>query len=328
MPKVTVGMPTYNRCATLRETIPQVLAQTFTDFEFLIYSDGATDDTAAVVRSFSDPRITFIEDVNKGIPHPLNGLLVHATGEYIIILHDHDLFEPDMLAQAVAALDRYPTAGFVLQGSGWVDEDDLTKRQSMLLDLPELNDGQMFGRAMLLQPNSFSSQIHACCLVRRSAYDAVGKYYDAKFGFYSDIDLWLRLLARYDFVYLRYEWMWFRMREAVGHVMNKRQFDITQWLSATFEQDALLFFDNPNDLAACQALTARKTLRDNLRTTIQFGTQREAQLFEKGLRLVSQSPSVGWGSRTICQLLLSSNGLRSVVMWALQGVNRIRKARA
>ena len=57
IPKVTIGIPTYNRASSLRVAIEQVLAQTFKHYELIICNDGSTDDTIVVVNSFNDSRI-------------------------------------------------------------------------------------------------------------------------------------------------------------------------------------------------------------------------------------------------------------------------------
>src|ERR1700733_7780849 len=47
-PRVTVGIPTFNRSAWLQETITCVLAQTYTDFRLVVSDNASTDDTPAV----------------------------------------------------------------------------------------------------------------------------------------------------------------------------------------------------------------------------------------------------------------------------------------
>ena len=44
-PRVSVALPVYNCERYVAEAIESILAQTFTDFEFLIVDDGSTDGT-------------------------------------------------------------------------------------------------------------------------------------------------------------------------------------------------------------------------------------------------------------------------------------------
>ena len=60
-PRFTVLMPTHYRPDTIGYAIRSVLNQTVPDFELLVVGDGATAETAAVVRSFTDPRIRWFD---------------------------------------------------------------------------------------------------------------------------------------------------------------------------------------------------------------------------------------------------------------------------
>ena len=92
MPEVSVLMPVYNtRPEHLREAMESILAQTFTDFEFLILNDASSDPRVEeVVQSFSDPRIVYaVNEKNLGISGSRNRLLDMAKGEYLAVM-DHD----------------------------------------------------------------------------------------------------------------------------------------------------------------------------------------------------------------------------------------------
>ena len=59
-------MPVYNAERFLAPAIDSVLAQTFTDFEFLILDDGSTDKSVSIIQSYSDPRIRFYQNEQNG----------------------------------------------------------------------------------------------------------------------------------------------------------------------------------------------------------------------------------------------------------------------
>ena len=67
-PRVTVGIPTWNRSALLREALDSVLAQTLRDLEVYVFDDGSSDDTAEVVAGYDDPRVHYV----RNLGHPDN----------------------------------------------------------------------------------------------------------------------------------------------------------------------------------------------------------------------------------------------------------------
>jgi glycosyltransferase involved in cell wall biosynthesis len=240
-PRVTIGLPTRNRADLLKQTIESILTQSFGDFELIIVNDGSTDNTADIISTFSDKRILSINSVAKGIPYPINEVLAKAKGEYIMILHDHDIFSERLVEECVDAFSAYPNAGFVLPGSAWVYEDGISGYSEMLLDLNPLNSGVLFGQNMYLS-DSFNSPIHACCMVRAEAYNRIGRNYSSDFGFYADIDVWLRLLASFDFIYVKRVLITFRTREKVNHTMFQKDFQIASWLYSLFDRNCERFF--------------------------------------------------------------------------------------
>ena len=59
-PVVSVIIATYNRSRVLAHAIESVRYSTVSNWELIVVGDHCTDDTAAIVASFDDPRITFI----------------------------------------------------------------------------------------------------------------------------------------------------------------------------------------------------------------------------------------------------------------------------
>lgn len=91
---ISVIIPTYNRAHILSRAIESVLAQTYQHWELIIVDDGSTDSTATVVAAYTDPRIRFIHQENKGPSAARNKGIHTAQGDLICYLDSDDEFLP------------------------------------------------------------------------------------------------------------------------------------------------------------------------------------------------------------------------------------------
>ena len=66
-PLVSVITPAYNHGRYIGQSIQSLLAQTYSNWELVVVDDGSTDNTAEVVQSFGDPRITYLYQENRGV---------------------------------------------------------------------------------------------------------------------------------------------------------------------------------------------------------------------------------------------------------------------
>ena len=317
-------MPTFNRAKSLRKAIEQVLAQTFSDFEFIIYNDGSTDDTVNVINSFSDTRIVFINEINKGIPHPLNGILNFARGEYIIILHDHDKFRPQLIEKSVRALDEHPEVGFVLQGCAWINSDETTGYQVFNLELPLINNGRNFGEQLLLNKTGFSSPIHACCMVRNSAYEKVGKYYNEKFGFNSDVDLWFRLLNYFNFIYLPEILFVFTGREE-NHLQKKNVWQITKWQHDIYLTNIEHFFENDSNKSIAIKKITKKIKKNNFINLSASLASNDIGMIHEGIAYLKNSENYVI-TKLILSILNKSEFTTRMITRTSSFINSLRKS--
>ena len=109
-------MPAFNAGPYIRESIESVLAQTYTDFEYLIIDDGSQDETASILESFKDTRIRIIRhENNRGLIATLNEGIMEAKGSIIARMDADDVCLPGRLAHQLEILRENPE--YVLVGS-------------------------------------------------------------------------------------------------------------------------------------------------------------------------------------------------------------------
>jgi glycosyltransferase involved in cell wall biosynthesis len=114
-PLVSVCVTTWNRAALLTERcIPSVLGQTWEHLEMIVVGDGCTDDTGERVARIKDPRLTFINQTERGAyprdperrwmvagTHAINRARRMAKGDWVTQLDDDDEYTRDRLEKLV-----------------------------------------------------------------------------------------------------------------------------------------------------------------------------------------------------------------------------------
>ncbi len=88
-----------------------------TRIQYLIIDGGSSDDTADVVREYSN-RLTWISEKDRGQSHAINKGFSMARGEILAWLNSDDTILPGAVWEAVRAFERRPEAGAVY-GEGY-----------------------------------------------------------------------------------------------------------------------------------------------------------------------------------------------------------------
>lgn len=321
MPKVTIGMPTYNRAEYLKTSIPQVLNQTYSDFEFIICDDCSSDNTPEVVKSFSDSRIRYYRnEKNLNIPGVLNRILNISVGEYIIFLHDHDIFEPNLLKKMCILLETNPEIGFVHPGVAFINSDG-SSRKDLIADFPIIMSGHDLADKILLSDN-FTSPICACGVVRRKAYEEVGFYYDDKFGFVSDVDMWLRLLMKFKVGYINEPILFCRIRED-DHQFSKVSWKVNKWLVGLFKENIDRKYKNDKALhALALKIWQKKTKKLYRHSLIKSLVDKNYKTINDGISIIKSEPN---GLFNILFCFLRIPFIFTITSSLLATINKVRK---
>jgi len=203
MPTVSVLMPVYNQRRYVVEAVESILAQDFTDFEFVIVDDGSTDGSRAILERLAaaDGRIRLFCRPNRGIVPTLNEALAVSRGEYLARMDSDDVALPQRLGRQVDFLRADPEV--VAAGSWvlWTDPAGNALREYRPETTHEAIDRvHLEGRTQ--------SICHPSVMIRAEAMRRVGGYRES-FTAAQDFDLWLRLaevgrLANVPEVLLRY----------------------------------------------------------------------------------------------------------------------------
>lgn len=114
-PTVSFVVTCYNFEAYIGECLASILAQRGTDdYEIIVIDDASADDSAAVIRSFTDPRIHFIEHTtNRGsVLSRLEGLAM-ARGDFVTYTCGDDRLRPCFLERTLSVMRSHSGLGMV-----------------------------------------------------------------------------------------------------------------------------------------------------------------------------------------------------------------------
>lgn len=124
---VSIILPTYNRAHLLSAAIDSVLAQTYQNWELIIWNDGSSDDTENVLRALSDPRIHYFTEENHGKSYALNRSLEESQGNFIAFLDDDDQWLPKKLEIQVEVMSEFPDIDLTFANFNNVDVEAKTQ---------------------------------------------------------------------------------------------------------------------------------------------------------------------------------------------------------
>jgi len=104
-PRISVCMATYNGSEWVAEQLDSIFAQLDTTDEVIIVDDASTDNTVQVVQNYGDPRIKLtVQPENQGYVKTFEHSLSLATGEFILVSDQDDVWAPGRVEKMVGAL--------------------------------------------------------------------------------------------------------------------------------------------------------------------------------------------------------------------------------
>jgi glycosyltransferase involved in cell wall biosynthesis len=124
-PLITIGIPTHNRADSfLNEALGSAIAQNYENIEIIVSDNFSTDNTEAIVKKYSDPRIIYIRhDKNIGAINNFNYCVNMAKGSYLLLLHDDDKIDEDFISVCIEAIPKGFEPGVFFTGTRVIDED-------------------------------------------------------------------------------------------------------------------------------------------------------------------------------------------------------------
>jgi glycosyltransferase involved in cell wall biosynthesis len=189
-PEVSVIIPTYNRGWILQEAIDSVLAQTFNAYEVIVVDDGSEDNTAEILKNYSNI-IRIIHQENKGVSAARNLGIKSSSGRFIALLDSDDLWLPEKLERQTSFFRKNSGAMICQTQEIWIRKG---KRVN-----PCKHHKKISG--MIFEPSlSLCLVSPSAVMFKRELLETVG-FFDESLYACEDYDLWLRVSLKFP-VYL------------------------------------------------------------------------------------------------------------------------------
>ena len=178
-----VLLPTHARPHTIRYAVRSVLGQTHSRLRLHVVGDGCGDETEEAVRAIDDDRVVFYRlPKARGFGYENRNLALRRGNEpFVAYMTDDDLWSPDHLERALAALEKRP-CDFVTLRAAAVHPPDTLDPHFFAFDWQGA-----FGRHFLRHWfMGAASLVH-----RRSVFDAIG-YWNERLTRFGDREFYNR----------------------------------------------------------------------------------------------------------------------------------------
>lgn len=191
MPLISVIIPTYNRAHCLERAVFSVLKQTYTNIEVVIVDDGSIDETESLVASWTDSRICYIKQTNKGASAARNNGVANAKGDFIAFHDSDDEWVENKIEKQLEYWQNHPECGLIYSAY------EMLLPYNIRHIVPNMEDGnKLEGNifANLLLRNTIGAPT---VMLRKSVFQEVGGF-DESMRSLEDWDFALKVAKKYS----------------------------------------------------------------------------------------------------------------------------------
>lgn len=190
MPEVSVIINYYNGERYIREAIDSVYAQTYKDWEIILWDDASTDKNADIVKGY-DERLRYFRG-NKAVSlgQARNWAIEKAKGQFIAFLDQDDIWKSHKLEKQIPLFKNDSSVGLVFSDAIDFYENSgicLTHFRNIRVNPPK---GQIF--KYLFQITNYPISMPTA-VIRTDAFNALEEKFNIKYSYAEEYDLFLRI---------------------------------------------------------------------------------------------------------------------------------------
>lgn len=295
-PRVTVVTPSYNQARFIEETLRSVLLQGYPRLEYFVIDGGSNDGSVEIIKRYAPFLARWTSERDRGQSHAINKGFAWATGDIVAWINSDDVYRPGAIAAAVEEFLRNPRAGLVYGRASDCDEHGVP--MDRYKGRPFSLDDMIRGGTPIAQPSAFFD---------KRVLDKAG-HLDESLHYTMDYDLWLRLAAAADVVFVDAIWSDFRHypESKSGTAWLPFLIDIERSLTRAFDEGIL-----PAEFRARRGeALARAALKVAIETHWRRQGETEARL--AALRALRRWPPIVFDSTARGELLRAIVGATAI----------------
>ncbi len=188
----SIIIPTFNCASTISGSIKSVLGQSFDDFEILIQDGCSTDNTLAIIKSFSDKRIICCSEKDSGIYDAMNKAIKRSEGNWLYFLGSDDILCSNLVLKQVYDVLMLTDANVVYGDVNIIGNNSHYRLNDRGLYRGETSINELFDENICHQAIFYNSTI----------FFEDHCFYDLKYPILADYMFNLSLAAKQKFLYI------------------------------------------------------------------------------------------------------------------------------
>jgi len=183
--KVSLITIAYNSAETIEDTIKSIVAQEYSNIEYIIIDGGSTDNTLSIIEKYKESISTIISEPDKGIYDAMNKGVQNATGDLVGILNSDDIYADNKVVSNI--VEAIGNKDSIYADLVYVDRDN-TDKVTRYWKSGKYRRGIFKKGWMPPHPTFF---------IKKSCYDQYG-IYNLQLKSAADYELMLRMLHKHN----------------------------------------------------------------------------------------------------------------------------------
>lgn len=192
-PVVSIVMNCHNGASYLKEAIDSVYAQTYSDWEIILWDNASTDESPKISQNYDSRLRYFRNDVMTSLGKARNLAMEEAKGQYIAFLDVDDLWLPQKLEKQIPLFKNNRT-GLVFCDTYFFNEKEIIKQYYKAKKPPR---GMVFKELLVDYFLSMETVV-----IRKEALLSLDEWFDERFNLAEEADLFIRIAHDWQIDYI------------------------------------------------------------------------------------------------------------------------------